>query len=94
MRILQLTWEYPPRIVGGISRVVRSISQKLSETDIVCVVTISEDYERIEDHGSLKIFRVPVYPLNSLNFIDWVMMMNMALAEKAIYIAQRKEDLI
>jgi len=70
--------------------VVRSISQKLSETDIVCVVTISEDYERIEDHGSLKIFRVPVYPLNSLNFIDWVMMMNMALAEKAIYIAQKE----
>jgi len=90
LRILQLTWEYPPRIVGGISRVVRSISQKLSEKDTVYVVTISEDYERTEDYGNLKVFRVPVYPLNSLNFIDWVMMMNMALAEKAIYIAQKE----
>ena len=62
MRILQLTWEYPPRIVGGISRVVRSISQKLSEKDTVYVVTISEDYERTEDYGNLKVFRVPVYP--------------------------------
>jgi len=90
LRILQLTWEYPPRIVGGISRVVRSISQKLSKDDNVYVITLSEDYERTEDYGNLKILRCPVYPLNSLNFIDWVMIMNMVLAEKAIYIAQKE----
>ena len=29
MKILMLTWEYPPRIVGGIARVVHDLSQKL-----------------------------------------------------------------
>ena len=29
MRILMLTWEYPPRVVGGISRVVYDISRTL-----------------------------------------------------------------
>ncbi|WAM33947.1 glycosyltransferase family 4 protein [Caldicellulosiruptor morganii] len=89
MRILQLTWEYPPRVVGGISRVVQSISQRLSKEDTVYVVTFSEDYERFEDYGNLKVARVPLYPLNPLNFIDWVMLMNMAMAEKAIYLAKR-----
>ena len=26
MKILMLTWEYPPRVVGGISRVVYDLS--------------------------------------------------------------------
>jgi len=96
LKILQLTWEYPPRIVGGISRVVQSISQRLSEKDTVYVVTFSEDYERFEDYGNLKIARVPLYPLNPLNFIDWVMLMNMAMAEKAIDLARKygKFDII
>ena len=29
MKILMLTWEYPPRIVGGIARVVHDLSHKL-----------------------------------------------------------------
>ena len=27
MKILMLTWEYPPRVVGGIARVVYDISR-------------------------------------------------------------------
>ena len=29
MKILMLTWEYPPRIVGGIARVVHDLSKRL-----------------------------------------------------------------
>ena len=28
MKILMLTWEYPPRVVGGIARVVYDLSRK------------------------------------------------------------------
>ena len=31
MKILMLSWEYPPRIVGGISRVVYDLAQNLGE---------------------------------------------------------------
>ena len=29
MKILMLTWEYPPRVVGGIARVVNDLSRTL-----------------------------------------------------------------
>ena len=29
MRILMLSWEYPPRVVGGIARVVHDLSHRL-----------------------------------------------------------------
>ena len=29
MKILMLTWEYPPRIVGGIAKVVYDLSKRL-----------------------------------------------------------------
>lgn len=95
MNILQLTWEYPPRIIGGISRVVESISKKLSEKDSVFVITLSEDYEREEKYENLTIFRVPVFPIKPLNFIDWVMLMNMAFAEKAMQLSKKiKFDIV
>ncbi|MGN1299165.1 MAG: glycogen/starch synthase [Candidatus Scatovivens sp.] len=28
MKILMLSWEYPPRVVGGIARVVHDLSRK------------------------------------------------------------------
>ena len=31
MKILMLSWEYPPRVVGGISRVVHDLSHRLTQ---------------------------------------------------------------
>ena len=43
MKILMLSWEYPPRIVGGISRVVHDLSQRLiRDGHDVTVVTYKE----------------------------------------------------
>ncbi len=40
LRVVMLSWEYPPRIVGGISPHVYELSQKLAARDIeVHVVT-------------------------------------------------------
>ena len=43
MKILMLTWEYPPRIVGGIARVVHDLSQRLiKDGHDVTVITYKE----------------------------------------------------
>ena len=43
MKILMLTWEYPPRIVGGIARVVNDLSKRLiKDGHEVTVVTYRE----------------------------------------------------
>ena len=40
MRVLMLSWEYPPRIVGGISRVVHDLAQDIGKQgNSVMVVT-------------------------------------------------------
>ena len=43
MKILMLTWEYPPRVVGGIARVVSDLSHKLhKDGHDVTVITYRE----------------------------------------------------
>ena len=43
MKILMLTWEYPPRIVGGIARVVHDLSKRLiKDGHEVTVITYKE----------------------------------------------------
>ena len=61
MRVMMLSWEYPPRIVGGISPHVKDLSQKLQEKGIeVHVVTkhtpLAPD-EEVEPSG-VQIHRV------------------------------------
>ena len=46
MKILMLTWEYPPRVVGGIARVVYDLSKTLlKDGHDVTVVTLREGIE-------------------------------------------------
>ena len=86
MKILMLSWEYPPRIVGGISRVVHDLAQKLGdEKNEVHVVTCWEpgtaEYEKDKN---VFVHRVHTYDITSMNFVDWVLQMNFALAETAV----------
>ena len=85
MKILMLTWEYPPRIVGGIARVVHDLSKRLiKDGHEVHVVTYKEgnvsDYEN--DKG-VHVHRVNNYMINPNNFIDWIMQLNFNMIAKA-----------
>ncbi|WP_094547595.1 glycosyltransferase family 4 protein [Petroclostridium xylanilyticum] len=86
MRVLMLSWEYPPRIVGGISRVVHDLAQKLGQQgNEIHVVTCWEPNTReIEKDKNVIVHRVREYELNTNNFIDWVMHLNFALLEYSI----------
>lgn len=86
MRILMLSWEYPPRIVGGISRVVHDLAQKLGEKgNEVHIVTCQEQNtpEEEKDHY-VYVHRVRSYDMGANNFIDWVMHLNFALLKRCI----------
>lgn len=98
MRILMLSWEYPPRIVGGISRVVHDLAQKLGEKENeVHVVTCWEEgtLEREKDKH-IQVHRVHTYNISTNNFIDWVLHLNFALLEYSAKLMneQGKFDLI
>ncbi len=85
MKILMLTWEYPPRVVGGIARVVYDLSKTLlKDGHEVTVVTYKDgDAPYFEDDKGVKVYRVDNYMINPNNFIDWIMQLNFNLVAKA-----------
>ena len=92
MKILMLTWEYPPRIVGGISRVVYDLSCRLiKDGHEVTVVTYREGnspYFEVD-----KGVRVDNYMINPNNFIDWIMQLNFKLVAKASEIISKERKI-
>ena len=98
MKILMLTWEYPPRVVGGIAKVVYDLSRTLiKDGHDVTVVTYKEgDVPYFEDDKGVKVYRVDNYMINPNNFIDWIMQLNFNLVAKAneIMAEQGKFDVI
>ena len=87
-----LTWEYPPRVVGGISRVVHDLSHRLiKDGHEVTVVTYKEgNVEDFENDGGVKVYRVNNYMINPNNFIDWIMQLNFNLISKATEIINKE----
>ena len=92
MKILMLTWEYPPRIVGGIARVVNDLSKRLiKDGHEVTVITYKEgDAPYYELDKGVKVYRVDNFMINPNNFIDWVMQMNFNMISKAAEIIQKE----
>ena len=87
-----LTWEYPPRVVGGIARVVHDLSHRLiKDGHDVTVVTYKEgNVEDYENDGGVKVYRVNNYMINPNNFIDWIMQLNFNLVSKATEIINKE----
>ena len=85
MKILMLTWEYPPRIVGGIARVVHDLSHRMiKDGHEVTVVTYKDgNAPYFEDDKGVKVYRVDNYMINPNNFIDWIMQLNFNMIAKA-----------
>lgn len=85
MKILMLTWEYPPRVVGGIARVVCDLSRTLLKDghDVTVVTYKDGDAPYFEDDKGVKVYRIDNYMINPNNFIDWVMQMNFNMVAKA-----------
>ncbi|MEM0287472.1 MAG: glycosyltransferase family 4 protein [Nitrososphaerota archaeon] len=83
--VIMLTWEYPPRIIGGLSAHVYELSKSLAEMGVkVHVVTCdfpgAPEYE--EDDG-VKVHRIDSYRYPTPDFATWVAMMNVNLQHAA-----------
>ena len=84
MRVLMLTWEYPPKIVGGISPHVFGLAHGLVAQGVeVHVITCEHPgaaEEEVED--GIHVYRVtPSGPGN--DFIHWVQLLNDAMLARA-----------
>ena len=97
LKILILTWEYPPNVVGGLSRHVYGLSVHLAQLGhAVHVVTAGNGGLP----GNEKINGVHVHRVTPLNtedddFLAWVAGLNLAMSYRAEKIAEEvKFDII
>jgi glycogen synthase len=88
VRILMLSWEYPPKGVGGLSNHVYYLSQSLSKIGHeVHVITCEEDKALVEEEeSSVFVHRVIPYSIHTEDFTKWVMHLNFAMVETVIKI--------
>ena len=85
MKILMLSWEYPPRVVGGISRVVHDLSHRLIRDghDVTVITYRDGDVPYEENDNGVKVYRVDNFMIQPNNFIDWIMQLNFNMIAKA-----------
>jgi glycogen synthase len=79
-----LTWEYPPRIVGGISRVVEGLSRSLTERghEVHVITNEMPGYPAEDRDRGVFVHRVAIESPTP-NFHTWVMMMDHYFAKRA-----------
>jgi len=85
LTVMMLTWEFPPRIIGGISPHVYYLSKSLAENGVkVYVVTC--DFPGAPEHeiiDGVEVFRVESYKNPSPDFATWVYLMNVNMQKEA-----------
>ena len=84
MRVLQLTWEFPPRVIGGIASHVFDLSRALTRRGVeVHVITCNfpgaRDYEDID---GVHVYRSEAYATAD-SFLGWILRMQKNMEEKA-----------
>ncbi len=88
MRVLMLSWEYPPKIVGGIARHVEDLTRALAKQQDMEVHVVTCDFpgapaEEIID--GVHVHRVTPYdaPGGYNDFVHWVHQLNAAMRDRA-----------
>ncbi len=99
MRVLLISWEYPPVIEGGLGRHVRKLSEHLVR-DGVEVHVLTRGGGRLpvqEERHGVVVHRVrePQFPKDINAFVRWVKAMNSHMLELGLELCERHEfDLV
>jgi glycogen synthase len=90
LKILILTWEYPPNVVGGLSRHVYGLSVHLAEQghEVHVVTAGNGGLSTFEIMNGVHVHRVT--PLNSYDddFLSWIAGLNLAMSYQVEKIAE------
>ena len=96
-RILMLSWEYPPVVVGGLGRHVHALSVALANAGHeVTVVTRHATGAPLEEYADgVRIIRAaedpPLFPLATPSLLAWTMAFNHTLTRAALRATQTAE---
>jgi glycogen(starch) synthase len=98
MKVLMLSWEFPPKVVGGIARHVADLSKALVKSGIevhviTCGVQGAPEEEKVD---GVYVYRVAMSNPAAPDFLTWVMQLNLNMVEQANRLRQNglKFDLV
>jgi len=85
LRVLMFSWEYPPRVVGGISPHVYYVSKNLAKNGVeIYVVTCDfPGAPSREVVDGVHVLRVDSYKNPAPDFATWIYLMNMNMRKEA-----------
>ncbi|WP_158598214.1 glycosyltransferase [Falsibacillus albus] len=83
---LILSWEYPPNIVGGLSRHVHDLAKGLSKKglDVHILTTRTSGLPMYDLDGQVHVHRVSPMHEEEENFLHWIADLNNAMIQKGI----------
>lgn len=83
-KILMLSWEYPPKVIGGLSRAVYDLSRALVEQgeEVHVFTSHVEGCPAFEYMDGVYVHRISCLVENdSMHFMDWVFQLNIAMVQ-------------
>jgi glycogen(starch) synthase len=94
MRVLMLSWEYPPVMVGGLGRHVHALAEALSrvghEVTVLTRHSAGAPYDEVT--GGVRVVRVPedppLFPFEH-ELLAWTMALNHALTRAGLAVAEQ-----
>jgi glycogen(starch) synthase len=96
LNVMMFSWEFPPRVIGGISPHVYFLSKSLAKSGVnVHVVTC--DFPGTPAHETIdgvEVYRIDSYKNPSPDFATWVYLMNLNMQREAAAIAAKLPERI
>ncbi|MFL0196723.1 glycosyltransferase family 4 protein [Clostridium sp. WILCCON 0269] len=86
MKILMISWEYPPKTIGGLSNHIYYLSRALyKKGHEIHVITCEEGTAPVDENDNgVFVHRVTPYSIDTQDFTKWVMQLNFAMVERAV----------
>lgn len=81
-----LSWEYPPKVIGGLARAVADLSQAMAELghDVAVITGDWPECEPTEYVQGVRVYRVNQFFPKPMDFLEEVHLMNFHLVQKGI----------
>lgn len=90
LKILLLSWEYPPNVVGGLSRHVIGLAVQLAKQghEVHVMTARNEDLPSYERADGVHVHRVRPINDQDENFLSWIGGLNLSMAFKGEQLAE------
>ncbi len=86
MKIMMLSWEYPPKSVGGLAQHVYDLTTNLARSgqEIDLITAGDHQLPSFERVNGINVHRVTPYDVSPSHFIPWILQLNISMLEKAV----------